>query len=182
MSGVEGPTRLTREMKQLQGIFLGMKNRCYCRDSKAHRWYGAKGIKICDQWLDNMYKFIEWGFKAGYRSGLTIDRINTNKDYTPFNCRWLTRSENSSKKPFIEKPAPAPGLSKDPLFGSEKTKYYTPEEVAWATGESLRTIREYYQELLDLYYAMYMCTNTPRYSTKAVAYITDSCAAIEKAR
>lgn len=72
-----------------------MKKRCYIVSNRNYHNYGGRGIKICKEWLNNHRAFEEWAYDNGYKSGLTIDRINPDKDYCPDNCRWITLSENS---------------------------------------------------------------------------------------
>lgn len=84
--------------KKLRRIFAGMLQRCYNSNNKSYNCYGAKGIKVCDEWLNNPSIFEEWALSNGYEDNLTIDRINSNKDYCPENCRWVTKSENSKYK------------------------------------------------------------------------------------
>lgn len=60
--------------KRLQSIFKSMKRRCYATDCRDYRWYGAKGIKVCDEWLNDPYTFEKWAFQNGYNDNLTIDR------------------------------------------------------------------------------------------------------------
>lgn len=75
----------------------GMKERCYNPKRRAYQWYGAKGIKICDEWLDfNIFK--DWAYKNGYNDNLTIERFDPNKNYCPENCEWITKSENSRRR------------------------------------------------------------------------------------
>lgn len=84
--------------KRIKDIFHGMKQRCYDKNEKSYRWYGAKGIKICDEWIDNPKMFEEWSIQNGYNDDLTIDRIDEDKDYSPDNCRWITGLENTKYK------------------------------------------------------------------------------------
>lgn len=63
-------------------------------DNACYKTYGGRGIKICDEWRDYL-KFMDWAFKNGYKSDLVIDRIDVNGDYSPKNCRWVTKSESS---------------------------------------------------------------------------------------
>ena len=84
--------------KRLYAIFSQMKNRCYNYNSKDYKNYGAKNIKIYDEWLNNFYEFQKWSMNNGYKENLTIDRINVNGNYEPSNCRWILKEENSRFK------------------------------------------------------------------------------------
>lgn len=83
---------------RIGNIFRGMKQRCYNSNDKAYRWYGKKGIGICDEWLNHPQLFEKWSIENGYADDLTIDRIDENKDYCPDNCRWIARDNNAKYK------------------------------------------------------------------------------------
>ena len=74
-----------------------MKIRCYNPKRKEYKTYGGKGIIICDEWLESFDNFAIWALNNGYELGLTIDRIDSDGNYEPSNCRWLSRSENSRR-------------------------------------------------------------------------------------
>ena len=75
--------------------YCDMKRRCYNKSYKGYKYWGGRGIKICDEWLENYNNFREWAIAAGWQKGLTIDRIDSNGNYTPQNCRWLDRHKQS---------------------------------------------------------------------------------------
>lgn len=74
-----------------------MKGRCLNPNNPKYKNYGARGIKICDSWLD-INNFAEWSLNNGWKPGLSLDRIDNNKDYNPENCEWVTVAANSRKK------------------------------------------------------------------------------------
>ena len=67
-----------------------MKSRCYNPNNKSYKNYGARGIKVCDEWLTDSRKFVEWSLVSGWKKGLTLDRIDVNGNYEPNNCRWTS--------------------------------------------------------------------------------------------
>lgn len=88
---------------RLYHIWQGMKSRCYNPHNKRYKTYGARGIKVCDEWRDSYGRFMEWALKTGYddsakRGEYTIERKDTNSDYSPSNCTWLTIQEQASNK------------------------------------------------------------------------------------
>ena len=78
---------------KLYRVYYGMKERCYNQNCHAFEYYGGKGVKICDEWLNDFEVFYEWSMNNGYQDGLIIDRIDVNNDYSPSNCRWVTQKE-----------------------------------------------------------------------------------------
>ena len=82
---------------RLYGVYHNMKYRCNKETAQGYHNYGGRGIKVCEEWSgkDGFIKFQEWALSSGYREGLSIDRIDVNKGYSPENCRWITKSENT---------------------------------------------------------------------------------------
>lgn len=82
---------------RLYRIWSGMKDRCLNPNSHYHKWYGGRGITVCDEWANDFGAFRSWASAHGYSEGLSIDRIDNDGNYEPKNCQWLTISENVSK-------------------------------------------------------------------------------------
>lgn len=81
-------------------IWQSMRERCYRKQHKHYKNYGGRGIVVCDGWLgdDGFSRFKDWAIANGYDDGLTLDRVDTNGNYTPSNCRWATVKEQMNNK------------------------------------------------------------------------------------
>lgn len=79
---------------RLYRIWKAMKNRCLNPNSPDYqKYYGGRGITICDSWKNNFWRFYNWTILNGYNDNLSIDRIDPNGNYEPSNCRWATPEE-----------------------------------------------------------------------------------------
>jgi len=83
---------------RLYQTWCAMKNRCFNPSLPDYRYYGAKGIEVCNSWINDYKAFREWALDNGYGDTLTIDRIKNDGNYCPENCQFLTRSENAKKQ------------------------------------------------------------------------------------
>lgn len=83
---------------RLFSIWSNMKTRCYNSNSLQFKSYGARGIKICTEWLNDFKKFYDWAMSNGYDDNLTLDRIDVNGHYEPSNCRWTTSKVQANNR------------------------------------------------------------------------------------
>jgi transcriptional regulator with XRE-family HTH domain len=87
-----------REQGRLCNIWKGMRQRCYWPKHSSYKYYGAKGITVCDEWRASFAAFYEWAITHGYQEHLTLDRIDPYGNYGPDNCRWATYKEQAQNK------------------------------------------------------------------------------------
>lgn len=98
------------EGTRIYQVWRAMKERCYLPTDKRYKNYGGRGIKVCDEWKDNFQAFYDWAITNGYKEELlpsgrnkwSIDRIDSDGNYEPSNCRWISLSENT-KKSFLDR-------------------------------------------------------------------------------
>lgn len=86
------------DKKRLIVIRHSMYCRCYYPTTNGYERYGGRGIKICDEWINNPDSFYNWAINNGYKKDLTIDRIDVNGNYEPSNCRWVTKEVQDNNR------------------------------------------------------------------------------------
>lgn len=119
-----------RKRDDLYSVWREMNRRCYSPNCCNYHKYGAKGIKVCQEWLrkcdggeDGYKHFLEWATIAGYKKGLSLDRKNPYKDYTPENCQWVSSKEQNSKLVIMKKNTSGyVGVGKDKYEGKWRAR------------------------------------------------------------
>lgn len=98
---------------RIHNVYCDMVNRCKNENVSSYKYYGKKGINVCSEWLgeNGFDNFYQWSISNGYKEEIengrnkwTIDRIDSNKDYSPENCRWVdiyTQANNKSTNVFL---------------------------------------------------------------------------------
>lgn len=92
--------REERKIKKLKQTYASMKDRCFDNTSKGYKWYGERGIIICDEWIgeNGFSNFCDWSLNNGFDLDLSIDRIDVNGNYSPENCRWVDMKTQQRNK------------------------------------------------------------------------------------
>lgn len=83
---------------RLFSIWSNMLTRCTNCNADSYKWYGAKGITVCDEWRNDFKSFYDWAMANGYSDNLTIDRIDNSKGYYPDNCHWSTEKTQANNR------------------------------------------------------------------------------------
>lgn len=94
-----------RTLEKLYDVWTTMIQRTENPNANGYQNYGGKGIGVCAEWRYSYLLFKEWSESSGYKDGLTIDRINGDKNYSPDNCRWVDRyvqNNNTARNVFCE--------------------------------------------------------------------------------
>lgn len=83
---------------RLHRIWQNMRNRCYYKNLPEFKYWGGRGITVCNEWKNSFLAFYDWSMANGYNDNLSIDRIDVDGNYCPDNCRWATAAEQQKNR------------------------------------------------------------------------------------
>jgi len=102
----------TIEYSPLRKRWNNMKSRCYNKNNKSYKNYGAVGVTVCKLWRTSFKAFEEWALNNGFKEHLTLDKDILSDElgiyphvYSPETCKWIPKEDNisySSEKPVIK--------------------------------------------------------------------------------
>jgi hypothetical protein len=108
----------------LYRVWVSMHDRCFNPNSGQWHNYGSRGIEICAEW-STYEPFGAWARANGYRADLSIERKDTNGNYTPDNCTWIPMSEQAAGR-----------RSSRPVLRGDGVRYRTVTAAARAVNGS----------------------------------------------
>lgn len=86
------------DYSRIRATWQGIIRRCFNPKCNDYKYYGGRGIGVAAEWVDGFINFYQWAVCNGYDNKLQIDRIDNNGDYSPDNCRWVTKKDNTRNK------------------------------------------------------------------------------------
>lgn len=120
----------------LYKIYHHMQDRCYNRNNADYKYYGGRGIYVCDEWRKDFTCFYKWAMEHGYNPGLTIERISTDGPYAPENCCWLTIQEqqyNRHKRGYLNQEE---YVNSKPNLRSRVVELFEKEDMYYSLSKS----------------------------------------------
>lgn len=103
-------------MNKIYVSWLGIKQRCHNPSNKDYKHYGARGIKVCDEWRESFDAYKDYMGEPP-TSKHSVDRINNDGNYEPGNVRWASQQEQLANR------RPGKLWSRSKLYTSNRSGY-----------------------------------------------------------
>lgn len=125
----------------LFSTWKGMLDRCTNKNNEAYkRWYGNRGITVCERWSKRNKKGTNQGWSPGFLAFVEdmnskpsfkhqLDRIDPNGNYEPSNCRWATLSEQACNKRAYKRPSVQGEKNKNVVMTEKKVKELREDKI-----------------------------------------------------
>lgn len=118
--------------------WCAMKRRCNNKNDLSH---GGRGIKVCNEWVNDFEEFYNWAINNGFDENLTLDRIDNDGNYEPNNCRWTTyetQANNCRSNKRIEYLGETHTLAEwSKLYNIDQNKVQRRLSVGWDISDAL---------------------------------------------
>lgn len=141
---------------RLRDVYYSMIRRTTNKKDMHYKWYGDRGIKVCDEWLNDYEAFKQWAYENGYdenapKYSQTLDRIDNNKGYAPNNCRWVSmkiQNRNTRKNRLITyKGITKPMQEWCDELNIPKTTFWERLDNGWSIEKAIETPRKIHKKV-----------------------------------
>ena len=151
---IETNRKLDTETKSLENRYWHIKDICYNVKSKKYIDFGAKGIFMCEEWLNNKFAFFRWALSNDFSSKKYLERRNVELGFTPENCYWTERKQGNKRyKDIYEKIGIKQYKRLRNIFKTMKERCYNPISTSYRIygGRGIKICDEWLANRMSFY-------------------------------
>jgi hypothetical protein len=120
--------------------WIGMIGRCHKNGNRDYKYWGARGISVCNKWRNDYYSFHNWAEK-NWKEGCSLDRIDNSMPYSPNNCKYSTPKEQANNR-RNNRPITLNGVTKNltqwcSYYNIPRTLVVSREKRGWLIKDAL---------------------------------------------